>query len=311
MRIGIDLGGTKIEGLALLDDGTEAVRRRVATPPAYAETVEALAGLVDAIEREVGERGTVGLCIPGAIDAETNTVKNANSTWLNGRPFRDDLTDRLGRAVRMTNDANAFALSEASDGAGAGAEAVFGVILGTGVGGGIVVRGEVLDGANRIAGEWGHVPLPWPEGDERPGPPCYCGKRGCVETFLSGPSFARDHERHTGEALSTARDRRPRRGRRPRRAGEPRPLRRPPRARAGAARDDPRPRRGRARRRDVEPAPVGGACRGRAEAVGVLRPRRHARAAERPRRLQRRARSGLAVASSRVNASRPRRGASE
>jgi len=203
MRIGIDLGGTKIEGLALLDDGTEAVRQRVETPRAYDATIEAVSGLVEEIEREVREPGTVGVCIPGAIDAQTSTVKNANSTWLNGRPFRDDLSDRVGREVRMTNDANAFALSEASDGAGAGAEVVFGVILGTGVGGGIVVRGEVLNGANRIAGEWGHVPLPWPADRERPGPPCYCGKRGCIETFLSGPSFARDHEAHTGKALTT------------------------------------------------------------------------------------------------------------
>jgi len=203
MRIGIDLGGTKIEGLALLDDGTEAVRQRVETPRTYGATIRAIAGLVDGIERDVGERGTVGVCIPGTIDAQTNLVKNANSTWLIGRPFRDDLGVRLGREVRTTNDANAFALSEAHDGAGAGAEVVFGVILGTGVGGGIVVRGEVLAGANRIAGEWGHVPLPWPQGDERPGPPCYCGQRGCIETFLSGPAFARDHERHTGEAIST------------------------------------------------------------------------------------------------------------
>ena len=203
MRIGIDLGGTKIEGLALLDDGTEAVRQRVATPRDYDGTLAALAALVEQIERDVGERGRVGVGIPGAIDAATGRVKNANSVWLNGRPFRDDLSDRLGREVRMTNDANAFALSEASDGAGAGADVVFGVILGTGVGGGVVVHGRVLDGANRIAGEWGHVPLPWPTDEERPGPPCYCGRSGCVETFLSGPAFARDHDARTGEALST------------------------------------------------------------------------------------------------------------
>lgn len=203
MRIGIDLGGTKIEGLALRDDGTEAVRQRVATPRDYGGTLAALAQLVDGIESTVGERATVGLCIPGAIDAASGLVKNANSLWLNGKPFREDLATRLGRPVRVTNDANAFALSEASDGGGAGAEVVFGVILGTGVGGGLVVRGEVVDGANRIAGEWGHVPLPWPRDDERPGPPCYCGRSGCIETFLSGPSFAADHERHTGHALST------------------------------------------------------------------------------------------------------------
>lgn len=203
MRIGIDLGGTKIEGLALLDDGTEAVRQRVATPRAYDATLDALVGLVRQIEREVGTEGTVGIGMPGALDAATGRVQNANSTWLNGHPFGDDLEARLGRPVRVTNDANAFTLSEASDGAGAGAEVVFGVILGTGVGGGIAVRGRPVEGANRIAGEWGHVPLPWPRDDERPGPPCYCGRRGCVETFLSGPAFARDHEEHTGVALST------------------------------------------------------------------------------------------------------------
>lgn len=203
MRIGIDLGGTKTEALALLDDGTEAVRQRVPTPRTYDGTLGAIAQLVRDVEADVGEGGSVGVCIPGALEPATDRVKNANSTWLNGRPFRDDLAERLDREVRVTNDANAFALSEASDGAGAGYEVVFGVILGTGVGGGVVVRGGVVDGANRIAGEWGHVPLPWPTDDERPGPDCYCGKRGCIETFLSGPSFARDHERHTGEALST------------------------------------------------------------------------------------------------------------
>ena len=203
MRIGIDLGGTKIEGLALLDDGTEALRQRVATPRTYDATLDAIAGLVREIEAELGESGTVGTCVPGALDAATGRVKNANSTWLIGHPLADDLGARLGREVRVTNDANAFALSEATDGAGAGADVVFGVILGTGVGGGIVVDGRVIEGANRIAGEWGHIPLPWPADDERPGPPCYCGKRGCVETFLSGPAFARDHERQTGEAVAT------------------------------------------------------------------------------------------------------------
>ncbi len=203
MRIGIDLGGTKIEGLALADDGTEAVRQRVATPKSYDGTLAAIAALVDEIERTTGERGSVGVCIPGALDAVTGHVKNANSLWLNGHPFPGDLAEHLGRPVRATNDANAFALSEASDGAGAGAEVVFGVILGTGVGGGLVVRGEVLEGANRVAGEWGHVPLPWPRDDERPGPACYCGRSGCIETFLSGPGCAADHERRTGQALST------------------------------------------------------------------------------------------------------------
>ena len=203
MRIGIDLGGTKIEGLALLDDGTEAVRQRVPTPGSYPEALDAIAGLVGRIETEAGGPGTVGACIPGALDAETGQVKNANTTWLNGRPLADDLGAALGREVRLTNDANAFALSEATDGAAAGAGVVFGVILGTGVGGGLVIDGRPVEGAGRATGEWGHVPLPWPTDDERPGPPCYCGKRGCIETFLSGPGLARDHERVTGESIST------------------------------------------------------------------------------------------------------------
>lgn len=203
MRIGIDLGGTKIEGLALLDDGTEAVRQRVPTPPAYDATVAAIVDLVHAIERDIGEQGTVGVCIPGTIDGLSGLVKNANSTWLNGKPLDRDLKASFGREVHVINDANAFALSEAADGAGADAEAVFGVILGTGVGGGLVIEGRVVEGANGIAGEWGHVPMPWPREGEWPGPPCYCGKTGCIETFLSGPGFAADHERHTGETLST------------------------------------------------------------------------------------------------------------
>ena len=201
MRIGIDLGGTKIEGVAL-DGGAERARRRVPTPrDDYAATLDAVAALVARVEREAGARGTVGVGIPGALDPATGLVKNANSTWLIGRPLDRDLADRLGRPVRVTNDANCFALSEATDGAGAGADVVFGVILGTGVGGGVVVRGAALDGPNRIAGEWGHTPLPWPTDEERPGPPCYCGRRGCVETFLSGPGLARDHERQAGQRL--------------------------------------------------------------------------------------------------------------
>ena len=200
MRIGIDLGGTKIEALALADDGAEAVRRRVPTPRTYDATLDAIRQLAEAVEAEVGP-ASVGVGIPGALD-EGGLVKNANSTWLIGHALGRDLSERLAREVRVTNDANAFALSEASDGAGAGADVVFGVILGTGVGGGIVAHGRVLDGANRIAGEWGHVPLPWPRDGERPGPSCYCGRSGCIETFLSGPSFARDHERHTGQRLA-------------------------------------------------------------------------------------------------------------
>ena len=196
LRIGIDLGGTKIEIVALADDGAELLRRRIAAPQGdYRATLAALAGLVDAAERELGRRGSVGVGIPGAESQFTGLVKNANSTWLIGRPLRRDLETALAREVRLANDANCFALSEAADGAGAGAAVVFGVILGTGVGGGIVVHGRVLAGANGIAGEWGHNRLP---GDEAVWPPCYCGRAGCVETFLSGPGLQRDHAAATG-----------------------------------------------------------------------------------------------------------------
>ena len=200
MRIGIDLGGTKIEGVALADDGTIAARQRVPTPKGdYPGTLDAIAGVVAGLEAALGGRGSVGIGIPGAISPATGRVKNANSVCLNGEPFDRDLARRLGRPVRVANDANCFALSEASDGAAAGAPVVFGVILGTGVGGGIVVDGRCLEGPNRIAGEWGHNPIPWPTDEERPGPPCYCGRRGCIESFLSGPGLARDHAHHTGE----------------------------------------------------------------------------------------------------------------
>ncbi|MDD5249070.1 MAG: ROK family protein [Rhodocyclaceae bacterium] len=198
MRLGIDLGGTKIEIVALAGDGAELLRRRVATPQGdYAATVAALAGLVAAAETELGQRGSVGVGIPGAESRVTGLVKNANSTWLIGKPLRQDLQAALARDVRLANDANCFALSEATDGAAAGAGVVFGVILGTGVGGGIVVNGTVLAGANGIAGEWGHNRLP---GDEAAWPACYCGRRGCVETFLSGPGLTRDHAAVTGDA---------------------------------------------------------------------------------------------------------------
>ena len=204
MRIGIDLGGTKIEALALDDVGSESLRRRVATPrDDYAGTVEAVASLVESIETESGERGSVGVGMPGAVSPATGLVKNANSTWLNGRRLHEDLETRLRRPVRLANDANCFALSEAVDGAAAGAPVVFGVILGTGVGGGLVVHGRVLPGANAIAGEWGHNPLPAPQDDERPGPDCYCGRKGCIETFLSGPGLAADHHRATGAARTS------------------------------------------------------------------------------------------------------------
>lgn len=202
VRIGIDLGGTKIEGIALSPSGAEIARRRVATPRDYVASLDAIAALVGELERAAGTGGTVGIGIPGTVVLRTGLVKNANSTWLNGRPLGRDLEQRLGRPVRLMNDANCFALSEATDGAAAGAKVVFGVILGTGVGGGIVVDGRPLPGANLIAGEWGHNPLPWPTADELPGPPCYCGKRGCVETWLSGPGFERDHAEHTGRTMS-------------------------------------------------------------------------------------------------------------
>lgn len=200
MRLGIDLGGTKIEAIALADDGAIPVRRRVATPHDYEATLDAVAALVADVEREAGARGPIGIGIPGAVVPATGRVKNANSVRLNGQPFGRDLEARLGRPVRLMNDANCFAISEAADGAGAGADVVFGVILGTGVGGGIVVHGRCLVGPNRIAGEWGHNPLPWPTPDELPGPACYCGKHGCIETFLSGPGLARDHAAHARAA---------------------------------------------------------------------------------------------------------------
>jgi fructokinase len=205
MRIGLDLGGTKIEGVALGDDGAQLARRRVATPRHdYAATLEAMAGVVRDLEAETGQRGSVGVGMPGALSPATGLVKNANSTWLIGQPFDRDLSGLLGRRVRFANDANCFALSEAVDGAARGARVVFGVIVGTGTGGGVVVDRKVLTGPNAIAGEWGHNPLPWPRESEWPGPACYCGKTGCVETFLSGPGMARDHREAAGEDLATA-----------------------------------------------------------------------------------------------------------
>jgi fructokinase len=187
-RIGIDLGGTKIEALALDAEGREAFRKRIATPRGdYDGTIAAVASLV----AEIGD-GSVGVGIPGALSRVSGLVKNANSTWLIGKPLRQDLEKAIGREVRLANDANCFALSEAVDGAGAGAEVVFGVILGTGVGGGIVVRGEVLTGPNAIAGEWGHNPLPLPTQADLPLRECYCGRKGCIETYLSGPALERD-----------------------------------------------------------------------------------------------------------------------
>lgn len=203
MRIGVDLGGTKIEAIGIDDAGRELVRRRIPTPQAegYDAIVASLARLVQSVEDELGERGTVGVGTPGAISPATGLLKNANTVALNGRPLDRDLSSALAREVRIANDADCFALSEAVDGAAAGAATVFGVILGTGTGGGVVVRGQLLAGPNAIAGEWGHNPLPWPRDDERPGPSCYCGKRGCIETWLSGPGLNADHARVNGEEL--------------------------------------------------------------------------------------------------------------
>ncbi len=198
VRIGIDLGGTKIEAIAIMADGREALRRRVPTPRGdYAATVEAIAALVEHVERAAGQRGSVGVGIPGAISPATGLVKNANSTWLIGRPLADDLPRRLGRPVRFANDANCFALSEATDGAAAGCAVVFGVIVGTGVGGGLVVHGRGVTGANAIAGEWGHNPLPAPRPEDGAGRACYCGRRGCIETYLSGPALTADYDGRT------------------------------------------------------------------------------------------------------------------
>jgi fructokinase len=203
MRIGIDVGGTKIEGIALDDDGRELARKRVATPRGdYDATLGAIVSLVQELEGQTYLRGTVGVGIPGAPSPATGLIKNANSTWLNGRPLVADLEVRLARPIRAANDANCFALSEATDGAAAGAAVVFGVILGTGTGGGIVVNGQVLTGPNAIAGEWGHIQLPWMLPDEQPGPACYCGQHGCVETFLCGPALAADYARATGRAIA-------------------------------------------------------------------------------------------------------------
>ncbi len=194
VRIGVDLGGSKIEIIALDEAGRARLRRRVPTPQGdYAKTLTAIAELVYETEAELGITGTVGVGTPGAVSRITGRMKNCNSVWLNGQPLRDDLERVLGRSVRIENDANCFALSEAVDGAAAGAAVVFGVILGTGVGGGVVVNGQVLTGPNAIAGEWGHNPLPWPRADELPGAECYCGKTGCIETWLSGPGMARHH----------------------------------------------------------------------------------------------------------------------
>jgi fructokinase len=206
MRIGIDLGGTKIEALALDRDGQELVRHRIDTPREdYPATILAMAGLVRRIEQETGSTATVGAGIPGTISSQTGLVKNANSTWLNGQPLERDLSAELAREVRVANDANCLAVSEATDGAAAGARLVFGVILGTGCGGGLAINGMIHNGPNGVAGEWGHNPLPWPTPQEHPGAACYCGKHGCIETWVSGTGLSRDFQEVTGRSM-TARE---------------------------------------------------------------------------------------------------------
>ncbi|MEM1398704.1 MAG: ROK family protein [Pseudomonadota bacterium] len=203
MRIGVDLGGTKIEVVALSDDPGHPIieKKRISTPRDYHKTIEAIVGLVDAVEKTTGKTGTVGVGMPGVVSPHSGKVKNANSTWLNGKPFDVDLKAALGRPLRCANDANCLAVSEAIDGAAAGHAAVFGVILGTGCGGGLAIDGRVHTGGNAIAVEWGHIPLPWATGEEVPGPLCYCGKRGCMETWVAGPSFEREYEKHNGVHL--------------------------------------------------------------------------------------------------------------
>ncbi len=202
MRIGIDLGGTKIEGIALDATGTELQRLRIATPRGdYDGTIAAIGRVIRDLEESTGDTGSVGVGIPGTVVASTGLVKNANSTWLNGRPFQSDLSAALGREVRCANDANCFTISEATDGAAAGARVVFGMIVGTGCGGGVTLNGRIHAGRNGIGGEWGHMPLPWATGEELPGPQCYCGRRGCLEKWISGTGFEQDFAAHSGQAL--------------------------------------------------------------------------------------------------------------
>lgn len=203
LRIGLDLGGTKIEAVALSAQGAELYRKRVSTPVGdYQATLEAMVALVREIDSRLGAQGRIGVATPGSLSPTSRLIRNSNSLCLNGRPLDVDLARLLGRPIRLANDADCFTLSEAVDGAGQGHDNVFGVIIGTGTGGGLVIKGNLVRGPNRTAGEWGHNPLPWMREDEYPGPPCYCGQRGCIETFLSGPGLARDHARHGEETLT-------------------------------------------------------------------------------------------------------------
>ncbi|KQS49316.1 MULTISPECIES: ROK family protein [unclassified Sphingomonas] len=204
VQIGIDFGGTKIEAAALDEGGQFLSRLRVPNPGDYDRAVRDVRDLVLAVEAEAGALGTIGIGTPGSISPRTGLMRNANSLYLNGRTFREDLETAMARPVRMANDANCLALSEAVDGAAAGARSAFAIIVGTGCGGGLVIDGRIVEGANGIAGEWGHVPLPWPTGVEVPGPACWCGLHGCLESWVSGTGFRRDHESVTGQALDGA-----------------------------------------------------------------------------------------------------------
>lgn len=202
MRIGIDFGGTKIEAAVIGDDGSFLARRREPNPGAYDAAIETVSRLISAVESETGAGGPVGVATPGSVSPTRGVMRNANSTWLNGRAFPQDLEQALGRPVRLANDANCLALSEAVDGAGAGKSVVFAVIVGTGCGGGVAVNGALIDGAHGVAGEWGHTSLPWPSAEEAPGPACWCGLHGCLETWVSGTGLQRDHLERTGRSLT-------------------------------------------------------------------------------------------------------------
>jgi len=202
MQIGVDFGGTKIEAAALAPDGDVLTRLREPNPGTYDAALATVVRLVDRIERELGQTGTVGLAVPGSVSSTTGRMRNANTTWLNDRPFREDLEEALQRPVRLANDANCLALSEAVDGVATGAAVVFAVIIGTGCGGGLAVDGHLIAGVNGLAGEWGHVALPWPTAAEVPGPACWCGLSGCLETWISGTGFQRDHTAATGQILA-------------------------------------------------------------------------------------------------------------
>jgi fructokinase len=202
IQVGVDFGGTKIEAAALSPDGRFLARVRAPNPGSYDAAIATVRDLIGQAEQQAGGRGTIGVGAPGSVSPRTGVMRNANSTWLNGRRFREDLEAGLGRSVRLANDANCLALSEAVDGAAAGLAGVFAVIIGTGCGGGLAIDGKLVEGANGVAGEWGHTPLPWPKPEESPGPACWCGRHGCLETWISGTGFRRDHAERTGQDLT-------------------------------------------------------------------------------------------------------------